>query len=452
MNGIANESVNVKIPALNMTARGHSGSVGLAIYRTAVNGSILTRVESEDLPAASFNVTGSDFITIVDTASDVSIATHRPIWNTGGNVPRVCPPSSSVAIVHKDRIWLAAGDDPRNVWFSGTLSDGDAPWFSLAFIQRFPEPIVALASMDGRLIAFSRYSIFVVDGDGPSDTGVGSDLTSPSRVNSPSGCIDARSVVRVADGILFQSEGGIYQISRSLEVSYFGSPVEDTMDTYTTITSAVVLEEQGQQRFTFCNPTDATQGRVVVYDDVQNAWSTASYSDAGGPKQATGATKWGANGYVFILGGTVYQEDATTNLDIGTRYVTMTLTTNWLKPAPNQGFGRFRRMTALLEGRSDHDLTITLAMNYAGKTIVDTRLWKVITSGGSNVLNPGGNESLSVAPTQPKCESMQVTISDATPTAGGATVGLGTGYYAICVDAEVGMKKGLRKLPAIARL
>lgn len=112
--------------------------------------------------------------------------------------------------------------------------------------------------MDEKLILFEDNRIFSLTGQGPTPTGDQNDFSEPSLVTSDAGCIDPRSIVLIPIGILFQSNKGIYLLSRSLETKYIGAPVEAFNNQ--TITSAKLLQDQNQVRLL------SSDGTTLVYD------------------------------------------------------------------------------------------------------------------------------------------------------------------------------------------
>lgn len=453
---LVNAQVTLTIPTYTLSmrfgpAKFAAPRVGIALYRTIGNGSTFYRLAPDDLPAALINDPTVEDITYTDNLSDASLqdGTHAIYAYVNGQLlPNACPPASSTCCVWNSRLWLAGGDDTKNVWFSKLLSDGDAPAFTSAFIVRFDEDIVAVAPLDSQLIAWSERSIFVLRGDGPDDAGGGGAFTTPERVTADVGCIEPRSIVRVQDGYLFQSAGGIYLLTRALEVIYHGHNVEDTLTTYSTVTSAVLLDDQAQQRIGVRN--GAGIGKTICYDDVQKAWSIFQYQNAAGSLlDAISATKWGSNGYAFTDGVSVWLEDKTTYYDEGTRWVTLTVETAWMRGQYVAAYYRFWQVILTMERTTlaFYDLRMSLAYDYestyaAGYTWSDATLQTVSVNTRTQVAQK---------PQRQKAQAIRVKINDAPPTGGGVAT-TGVGPYLIAVDWIMGIKKGGAKLPAAARV
>jgi hypothetical protein len=455
-----------KISSVQMTTRQDTGNLGttpieVVVYRSVVGGTTLYRLSPESTIAALQN--GPQFLSWTDTYNDSSAGNGQPlstnplIYTTGGVLDNVCPPSATLGVVHRSRLWLAGTDDPRVVWFSKQFVTGEAVAFcdSFTFTLEDRNPITALGSLDDKLVIFTRASIYIVTGDGPTDSGVGNDLSTPQRVASDVGCIEPRSVVLMPDGLMFQSEQGIMILDRSLSVSYIGHPVENSLAARSVITSAIVKPDQNQVVFTN-QDAFAVAGARLVFDYVQRAWSTddlwdSEFSQSG--LRIISAARSPTGVYTFVSNtGQVMTErpssDVSACLD-GSHWITLTVGTAWMKLSGLQGFQRIRRLGLLMNENTAHGLSVALSFNYASsaaqtETLTDAQVVGLPRPPLQPMFRIGSQNGAS-----PRCESLQVTLSDSSP--GSNPVGTGQGSFFVGLALEIARKPGLRRVGATAK-
>jgi hypothetical protein len=430
-----NTIVNVTVTNPQVSAR-LDGTMRVALYRKLSTG-VATRV------ATSVVSTLTNTTLFSDTLTDVEAATKPVLYTEGGALARLKPPSLSVLIAHGDR--LAGVDDTgKSVWFSGQYVYGEALWWTALF--QFPVdaggPITALGSMDGRLYVFKRDTIFFVDGDGPPDAG-GPGYALPREIPSGIGCIEPRSVVRTPAGLLFQSDQGIYLLTRSLELRFIGRGVEQSTLTYGTISSAVLDEVHGRVYFTM----GATAVRLV-YDYVHEVWTTDSISTAVstpavlqdavmvGGTLTSGVPKM----HLLCTNGQVLRETPGTYLD-GAAWITATLETGWFKLDGVQGYNRVRETGILAEYLTGHELAVSVGYDYA-TSYTDAVSWTAAQIAAFTTTR----EQVSVSHSRQKTEAVRVLLVDATPSSGSVGTGQGAAFIGLVFSAAP--KGGTYRLPA----
>lgn len=452
-------SVDLTIPTLTLTERQNfdnnfTPEVAIVPYRTAVNGTIFYRLTPPGSnPTALTNNVNAASVSYTDTASDASIATNPLLYTTGGVLDCVCPPSSSCCIVHKNRIWLGGCDDGKAVWPSKSFTSREAPGFNEVLVFEVDDggSITALGSLDDKLIIFKSDRIFVVYGDGPNDTGQGSDLTPPQKIASDVGCVDARSVVLTPLGLMFLGSQGIYVLTRALEVQFVGKNIETTLASYPTITSAVLVANQGHVRFTCVNAAN-TDGVTLVFDYALGEWSTFQIYDAdnyGTIAPAAHAVMWsGVYTWSTPKGQLATEKNASSSAAYkdGSQYVTLTVEKGWIKTAGIAGYQRVRRVQVLADSGDFHDLTVQLAYNYS-TSYVQSATWR----NNDLVVLPREQVEMHVGSLNGatgKCEAIRVMINDAPPSNGSASTS-GKGPILNAIALEVATKSGLYKpIPA----
>lgn len=441
-----NHQVQVIMPCLNLTAKSYASNVYVALYRTIANGTTFFLATTLRYPIGWANGANQESFTITDSQPDNALG--EVLYTTGGATANFGPPGAQCAIIHRGRLWLAGGDDPRNVWFSNSIIDGEGIDFGVGYQQRFDDAIVALASLDDKLVAFSAKSIYVMTGDGPDRSGNASDFSLPQKLVSDVGCVDPRSIVTVQDGILFQSQGGIYLLTRSLEIIYHGHNVEDQLATYPVVTSATLLDGSGQQRFCLTNSA-ASAGEVVVYDDTAKHWSTFKYHDASNASAvALSSVKWQGL-YTFCSARGVFQEDQTTHLDAGTTWVTLSVGTAPFRGQQVQGFVRIWNVMLNGQYATDANWTIWPLYDYE-KTPTGGSI--TFTADQIAAAYPNADRfQVAFKPKRQKTAAIWIVATDSAPTGGLTTVDTGEGTHLWSVDYELGLKSGMNKLPATMR-
>jgi hypothetical protein len=468
--GSGNYQVTFKLPYLTVGNRFEQGdtsglyannfnSVSIVPYRTAVVGGTMSvdfyRALSppDTIPTALKNIASANPTTsYTDGLADSNI-TSNAVWLGSSDIGVVepqCPPSFVCAWGFQGRI-MGIGDDQQTLWFSTKSILGEPVRFNdlLTIVVQNMGPVIAGTQLDDKCVLFSKSKIAFFTGDGPNDTNQQNDFSPLSFLQSDVGCIDPRSLVATPLGIMFQSSKGIYLLSRSLEVSYVGKAIEDTLALYSTVTSAVLVSSQNEVRFTL-NGTDATTlglGYTARYNFLLDAWSLDSIFDSDKSKfQQQYSSAVVANGtyYCSTYAGQIYQETPGSFTDGGS-FVSTSIESSWLKPAGIQGWGRIWRFYALTEKLDSADLTLQIGYDYAA-TYTDKIIW------ANNQLADFATPlaQVQIMPSRQKAEAMRVRLSDSTPSAG-ASITTGQGMNFIGLSAEVGVYPVGYRLPAVQK-
>jgi hypothetical protein len=441
----------VNVTAKNRQSTNGMSPVSLPTFRSVVSGSTPQRLTID--PAV--NATTVDVLqslqTIADTRADASIdgsgttLASRPVqYTVGGILDDVQPPGFLTLTLHRQRLWGVANDG-RSLWYSKSFLDdvGTAPGFNEALRITTDETVTALASMDDKLIIFSRDGISYLLGDGPAANGTQGDFSNPNGIQTDVGCTSARSVVSTPDGVMFQSITGISLLTRGLEVVWLGRPVQDVLASYPNVTSAVLVSRRNEVRFT-CSDAARTSSRVLVWNYVEKQWSVSTYL-AGAA--IADACIWNDAWTMLTTAGAVYVETATDWTDAGT-YVPMLLETAWVSASGPLAFQAVRELQLEGVSNSNHDLTVEVGFD-SESAYAQTRTFLA----GSDVTAIGDFEELNITiGTRRKCNHIRFRISDATPTTPGTyPVGTGRGPSFDAMGIEVGMKRGFATNPATKR-
>jgi hypothetical protein len=438
-------SVTLKIPTLRLTYK-ISSPPRICVYRWSTAQQNYHMVTSVTVPL--LNSTTSEFVTFVDTQSDVAIQGNALIYTTGGVLENVNAPASSLMTLFDNRLWLIDSEDPSLAWFSKPVVQGvpvEMSDLQTMFIaptqgaQGSTGPNTACAPMDDKIIFFKQNAIYYVNGTGPDSTGANSAYSQPIFVTSAVGCSNQRSIVFMPKGIMFQSSQGIWLLGRDgMSTDYIGADVEQFNSS--TITSAVNVPGENQVRFTL------NTGETLCYDYFYNQWSTFETQSSRIPT-IDSCIYQGLHTRVDS-NGIVTQETPGIYLD-GSVPVVSQFTSSWIKPGNIQGFGRLYWLSVLGSYFSPHKLQISVAYDYKDDSS------SVIYSPG-NFVGPYGTypifgdgsfggtslENFRVFASQQKCQSFRVSIQEIYDPQFGSFAGEGLSLTGL--QAVVGVSRNYR--------
>jgi hypothetical protein len=353
----------------------------------------------------------------------------------------VPPPAALTGCVHRSRFALLAADR-RTLWMSKVAEEdlGLFPGFNEALTIFFERKKYALASLDERLVAFGEDNVDLVEGDGPDSNGDANTWRTVG-LQTDVGCTNPRSVVSTPMGIMFQSsDGDLVLLDRELSIQWIGRPVADRLAAFPTITSAVLVSDEHEVRFT-CNAADGLTGIVLVFDYDRGAWYVRKYYDADSASVSMPIADAALIDDVYTMllsGGRVYRETGANSLDAGSQYVKMAAEI-YVSPAGNQGWSRVKDVQLLGTSLTNHDLTISVARDFA------TSFEQVETfTAQGDVTTVGPLEQARVTLAQQKGQAFRVRVEDATPTSG--AVGTGEGFLLEGLALHVQPKPGPAKV------
>ena len=467
--------------------------VTLGVYRTTVNGSVFYRVadrfyngDDPQTPTFSNAFAGNTqpiaaFVSYTDRMSDdatssqtppigVDDGTHPQLYGDGtngqpGSIDNFCPPASDIMIRHKERLFLVQGNTVFYTKQRGQLSGPGYDDIVQSFFVGSDEAIIAMESMDDKLIIFKPNQIYYVSGDGPADDGSGNSYSPPQPIPTDSGCSDPASVRSTPEGVYFMSYAGLRLLTRSLSVEYVGGPVEDELIAYPMVRSAVLYPGQNRVVFAVMSGDTTTDGGELIYRDyVLDAWTTAVINDNSAIRYPAALAV--ANAPVLgvpLSAGTVTQQpvlhfltpqgvvwrerdpnEATPFYDNNT-YVSWHWASAMIKPSDQ---GRFRMWDIITWGQSvnPHGLLITVFDNY-DPLHGQQRTW-VWNNSSLPSLAPGGSTPLPLTQVRTydgrMAESFQIKVSDVSDPASTT----GQGFQLLGLTCSLGVMPGPTKLTA----
>jgi len=435
--------VNVTIPTLRYTLKRLPvrSEVVASVYRTTNGGTLFYKVSSDASPL--YNDPDADTVLFADTLADASITTKPLLYTTGGVLENSTTPSCNLVVTWKNRLFAAGLEDPTQIAYTKEFVQGEGVQFS-DFLTLGADSgggaITSLAVLDDKLVIFKNNSIFILTGDGPTDSGAQNDFRAPQQIATDVGCTEPESVVLMPSGLMFKSEKGIYLLDRGMSTSYVGDRVQDynSLD----VSSAVQVAEVNQIRFT------TEEGTTLVYDYYYDSWSVYT------TQTATSAANW-LGTYVYLSpDGKVKQEVEGSYSDDGA-VIRTTIETSWISVGGLMGFQRLYRLQILGSYVGEHNLTATLSYDFK-----DGIQDQFSINPSSRILgdvygedSPYGSEStygsndgvytFEIKPSIQKCTSFKLKLQDTFPSSDA------TGGFTISgVTAVIGVKSGLNKLPS----
>lgn len=432
------------VPTLRLTYKTGSNPVRIVGYRWSVAQQSYYQFTSITSPATSSTTT--DSVQITDIKSDAQILGNALLYTTGGVVENIAPPACSGSVLYKNRLILIDAEDRNLLWYSKTVIEDTPVEMSDLFTiyvaptsgaQGSTGPVTALSALDDKLIVFKRNAIYYITGTGPDNTGANNDFSDPVFITSAVGCTNPNSIVLMPNGIMFQSDKGIWLLGRDLSTSYIGSGV--ALYNNRAVRSASAIPGTNQVLFVI------DDSLTLMYDYFEQQWGTFSNI------RAVSATLYqGAHTYLNDL-GQVLQQTPSTYLD-GSSPVLMSFTTSWINLAGMQGYERFYFMYLLGTYITPFKLNVQLAYDY------NTAFTQAIVITPDNYTTKWGDEPVWGAgdtwggsgnvfearlfPMVQKCEAFQITINEIYDASYG--IAAGEGLTLSGMNMVVGTKKGYR--------
>lgn len=432
------------VPTDRLTYKIAPNPIRIVGYRWSV--AQQTYYQFTSITSPYINDTTVDYITITDTLADSSILGTTLLYTTGGVVENIAAPASIASALFNNRLFLIDAEDRNLLWFSKQVIEAVPVEMSdllTIFVaptsgaQGSTGPMTALGAMDDKLIIFKKDAIYYINGSGPDNTGANSTFSDPVFITSSVGSANPSSIILMPNGIMFQSDKGIWLLGRDLSTNYIGAPVEQYNDNV--VRSAQVIPGTNQVRFILDNNV------TLMYDYFFSQWATHTNV------LAISATLYQSEHTYLNSLGMVYQETSNMYLD-GSSPVLMSLTTSWINIAGLQGYERFYFGFLLGTYFTPFKLDVYLAYNYnssARQKIEVLPKDYAAVWGGEAQWGSGGpwGGSTNVFrsrffPEQGKCESFQVSIQEVyDPSLGQAA---GQGLTLSGMNLIIGMKKGYR--------
>jgi hypothetical protein len=430
------------VPTLRLTYKIAPNPVRIVGYRWSAAQQVYYQFTS--LTSPIINDTTVDYVVITDTLADSAILGNNIIYTTGGVVENIAAPASIASALYKNRLFLIDAEDQNLLWFSKQVIENTPVEMSDLFTiyvapttgsQGSTGPMTALSALDDKLIIFKKDAIYYVTGNGPDNTGANNDFSDPIYVTSSVGCANPDSIVLMPNGLMFQSDKGIWLLGRDLSTNYIGAPVEQYNSSL--VQSAQAIPGTNQVRFIL------DSGITLMYDYFFAQWGTFTNLNA------ISATLYqGLHTYLNKF-GQIYQEADGTYVD-GSVPVLMSLTTSWLNMVGLRGYERFYFMFLLGTYYTPFKLNMQLSYDYDSNNkhsvVVSpdnySPAWGSDALWGSSTLwgGPGNVFQARVFPQTQKCQTFQITINEIYDSTLGVSPGQGLSLSGM--NIVIGLKKG----------
>jgi hypothetical protein len=442
-------SVNtISIPTLRLTAKDEPNPVRIVLYRWSTAQQTYYQITSIANPL--LNDTSVDSVEYDDSVADADILGNTLLYTTGGVIENIAPPAASDIALTKSRAFLLDAENPNVIWFSKTLQQGVPVEFSDLLTIYIPPstgaqgstgPTKCITVMDDKLIAFKANAINYVTGKGPDDTGANNDFSEPTFITSVAGCSNPNSIAFIPQGIMFQSDKGIWLLDRGLGTTYIGADVERYNDI--AVTSTVNVPGTNQVRFNLAD------GTMLMYDYFYNQWGTFD--------GVAGISSTLHNGYHTFLDsfGKVKQQSPDSYMD-GSSPVLQKFTTAWLKINQLQGFQRAYSFSFLGKYYSPHKLLVEIAYDFdpaiKQSLIIEPDNYgnvfggQSLYGGGENYGGLSSVEQWEVYLERQKTMAVQITITELYDSSYGTAPG--AGFSMSGLNMVIGNKDTAPKIPA----
>lgn len=378
------------------------------------------------------------------------------IYTTGGVLPFVPVPSCRFATLFKNRLIVGGADDPKSVYYSNGSTAYQAASFAVGNVIRMEHETgcTAAGNVNDKLILFSANGIYATFGQFRDATGAGDALAELESIHDYIGCTQPASVVSIPTGLIFfGSDQRFYLIDERLSLQPIGLRIQElTIDTnvvpgYNFISSTVHVEAEREVRF-YVSSGDAAA--VLVYNYQIDQWSMDVVKVNGlVPVKPWGGACWsgpvGKPALAFAAIGTSYTTEIEgyyfDEYSSVTDYIPMTATTAWIQPGGSQDYARFRYAQVLGRSAADHDLTVTVKVDFNESTTVATGTWTAAQL--APIASTVYPEQVRLQVGTQKTQAVKISISDSAPS--GATTGQGPQLVGLAL--EMLPLGGMRRLP-----
>ena len=423
--------------------------VQLDFYVTEPNGTILRYWFS--VP----NVVGQSFGQVARTDSAVAGGTGLPpldaptLYTTGGVLPYVPVPSARFAVLYKNRLIVGGSDDKRSLYYSNAPLSYQGASFAVGNVLRLEHETGATAAgaLGDKLIMFSENSIWAVFGQFRDQTGAGDAISEPEQIHDYIGCTQPASVVSISTGLLFfGTDSRFYLIDDRLGLVPVGLRIQEITQgngnvRFDNVQAVVHIEAEREVRF-YTQDTLSGGIAILVYNYQVDQWSTDRVTLANQPFAGSWAAAcWSRDfGALAMTNADWVKDDGTTWKD-GTSWITLTAHPAWIQPGGSQDYSRFRYAQILGRSAADHNLTVTVKVDFDENTTVATGTWTAAQL--APVANTVYPEQVRLQVGTQKTQAVKITISDAAPS--GATNGKGPQLVGLAL--EMLPLGGMRRLP-----
>ncbi len=316
-------------------------------------------------------------LTFEYTGSDATLQANELLYTTGGGLENEAFPSTSIVCQHQNRLFFVIQEEQDWIQYTDEIDERFlAPATNEAYRLRVPSEggkVVAMGSMDSKLIVICENQIYAYFGEGPNRLGQQNGYSLGQIVSGSlgglAGCQEA--VVLAPEGLWFMSsENGLRLLSRGLSIqmdpndpdAFLGQEVDSLFDTspYSSI-QAQVIPSKSQIRWYL-----GGLSTVVVWNYEQHQFYKFTNHNSNGGTTVAAGVFWHSDGTNLFS-----TNSAAGGLDDAT-YTDMVLETAWIKLADAQGFQRVYSFMLLAQSISTSYVTLAVGYDYSDTYIASS--------------------------------------------------------------------------------
>lgn len=412
--GSGSSQATINVPTLRLSYKnfpynsaGVTSPVSIELYRWSTGQQVYYKCATfiQSASAAS-----SDYNAFVDILPDSSIIGNQILYTNGGVLENISAPATKDMTIFDDRLWLIDAEDQNLLWFSQQVLESTPVELSdlLTFFvnptagtQGTTGPMQCIFPMDDKLIIFKKNAIYYINGVGPDATGANNQYSQPIFITASVGCSNKASVVLIPQGIMFQSDNGIWLLGRDLSTKYIGNEVEDYNND--PVKSVVNVAGTSEVRFSM------QSGKTLIYDYLMDQWGTFVNLPA------LSSVIYNNKHTLITSSSSVWQETSGSYVDgPGQTPVNMYWQTGWINIGGGlQGYRRVYRAYMLGNYISSNSFNVGVAYNYDSTVTQNINISPLTTS----------VEQWQINFQQQQCQSFQLSFQESNAVAGaGLTV------------------------------
>jgi hypothetical protein len=218
----------------------------------------------------------AEMMTVQSTSSDANLIDNAVLYEQSQQpLSNVGPQPFRYVWGTRERAFTGGLPDAEQWAMSKLLFPGEPVcWASpnqLGFSGRVGQNITAVAAFETVGLVWSEQEVWQIPGRGPEHNGTG-DFDAAAKIASPGGALDWRSVIVTPAGAFFQMRADrLMLLDRGSNVTWAGSPVQDTLASFPVVVGAVYVRELDQVVFAATN-TGNTDAVFLVLDLSNGQW------------------------------------------------------------------------------------------------------------------------------------------------------------------------------------
>ena len=355
------------------------------IYRTVDAGETYHKLD--DTGTEAIGTLASNFD---DNQTDSDIEDNEILYTDGGTLANDLAPSCQFMMLSEQRLWLGGLWRPELIQASKLIIPEEPVQFTDDRSHQvvLPGACTGLSYMDGSVIAFTKFAIYSIVGEGPDARGAGG-FSGPRAIVEGVGCVDWRSVVETPAGVMFLGLNGFYLLPRGLGSPIFegvGSMVRAVLEAGLPdcVDSAFLTDGQHSlARFALSSSGGTTYTKIVTYDIESNFWSVDELATP-----ATGYSALGTWPNAFAYGNAVLSSDEASDGypilfdhtgqsddEDSTSSVVQKVKTAWLSPFGSGGYGQLNKVMVVFRALGNVRLIVKV---YSEDGATQTGTWDVV--------------------------------------------------------------------------